>query len=195
MRIYFTLLFFLVPVFLGPQTAIGESKHGIGPIYNWTYIHSDLGRKYHFHSPGVNYTFYRGADFGFLGSADIIAPVGAYQDGEYINSPDYYSRVFGFDLMLCLSGNVKIEEGFGVLPSAGVHMNGIYLSGDEYHSFYSLTVGLGVSALGYYALSSTLFIGALLSSSIDMFELVYAKDALRIALSHNVGIIVGIYFL
>ncbi len=194
-RTKFTHFFFLALVLVGPRIAFGESKHGISPVYNWTYINSSAGHKYHFHSPGVNYSFYRGADFGFLGSGSIILPLGAHQDGEFFSTPDYYARVFGFDLLLGLAGNVKITEEFGVITGGGVHMNGLLLSGNTHHSFYSLTAGLGASALVYYALSPTLFVGTILSSSVDMIEFVYAKDALHIALSHNIGVIVGIYFL
>ncbi|MCP4598987.1 MAG: hypothetical protein GY847_00330 [Proteobacteria bacterium] len=174
---------------------MAESKHAVAPVSNWAHLHTDSDQVFDLLSIGVNYTYYKGADFGFFGLANVIFPLGAFQDGEYYSSPDYYSKIFGFDVFLCLGGNVKISEKLGIVPAAGMHFNGLRLSGEKYESFYSLTAGLGIAGLLYYNLTETLFMGGFISTAIDFLDFIYEENDLKIGVILTIGLTIGIYFI
>ncbi len=156
------------------------SDHGIFPVYNVTHLSTTEGDVYNFHSTGINYTFNSRKEFGFFSSISILFPSRSSQNGESIKNSDYYDSKLGGDILMGAGMKFKTGEKFTLLPSVGVHLNGIRLRGKElYKDFYNLSFGVGLNLQARYGIGKRLDGTAFASTSWDFVDLIHQENRLQ----------------
>jgi hypothetical protein len=156
------------------------SDHSFFPIYNVTHLSTTKGDVYNFYSPGVNYTFNGRRQFGFFSSVSILFPRRSSQNGESYKNSDYYKRKIGADLMMGAGMKFKTSERLSLVPSFGVHLNGIRLRGKElYKDFYNLSFGVGLNLQARYGISRRMDGTAFVSASWDFVDLIHQENKLQ----------------
>ena len=156
------------------------SDHSFFPIYNVTHLSTTEGDVYNFYSPGVNYTFNARKQFGFFSSVSILFPRRSNQNGESYKTSDYYKRKLGTDLMMGAGMKFNTSERFCLVPSFGVHLNGIRLRGKElYKDFYNLSFGVGLNLQARYGISRHMDGTVFASTSWDFVDLIHQENKLK----------------
>jgi hypothetical protein len=156
------------------------SDHGIFPIYNMTHLSTTEGDVYNFYSPGINYTYNSRKEFGFFTSFSLLFPRKSSQNGESIKNSDYYDSKLGGDLMMGAGMKFETGEKVTLLPSFGLHLNGIRLRGKElYKDFYNLSFGVGINLQARYSIGKRLDGTAFASTSWDFVDLIHQENRLQ----------------
>lgn len=179
----------LTAVLCAPLLSLAD--HGFFPIYNVTHLSTTEGDVYNFYSPGFNYTFNGRNRFGFFSSISVLFPLRSNQNGESFKNSDYYKRKLGTDIMLGAGVKFNVNKRFSLVPSPGVHLNGIRLRGKElYKDFYNLSLGVGLNLQARYRISRNMDGTAFVSTSWDFIDLIHRENKLQhgIILTFGLGI-------
>ena len=172
------LLIICAPVLCAPVLSLAD--HSLFPIYNVTHLSTTEGDVYNFYSPGVNYTYNARKKFGFFSSVSILFPRRSSQNGESYKNSDYYKSKLGADLMMGAGMKFNTSERFSLVPSFGVHLNGIRLRGKElYKDFYNLSFGVGLNLQARYGISKRMDGTAFASTSWDFVDLIHKENKLQ----------------
>jgi hypothetical protein len=159
---------------------ITPADHSFFPIYNMTHLSTTDGDVYNFHSPGFNYTFNGRSRFGFFSSVSLLFPVRSNQNGESFKNADYYDRKLGTDILVGAGVKLWADKQFSLVPSTGVHLNGIRLRGKKlYKDFSNLSLGIGINLQARYEIRSIMDLTGLVSTSWDFIDLIHEENKLE----------------
>ena len=81
------------------------------------------------------------------------------------------------------------SERFCLVPSFGVHLNGIWLRGKElYKDFYNLSFGVGLNLQARYGISKRMDGTVFASTSWDFVDLIHQENKLKNGLVLTLGL-------
>ena len=173
------ILSLILPVVLCAPV-LSPADHGFFPIYNVTHLSTTEGDVYNFHSPGFNYTFNGRNRFGFFSSISVLFPLWSNQNGESFKNSDYYKSKLGTDIMIGAGRKFSVSERFILVPSTGVHLNGIRLRGKElYRDFNNLSMGIGLNLQARYGISRRIDGTVSVSTAWDFVDLIHQGNKVR----------------